>query len=161
MEDWVFGGGTQSALLTFQAARPSRHLPPLLHTCYACLYRRSVVIAASPRGRGMLRSPGAVFPNFQLGTLNMAHGPVRAHVLRSVRRPQACADLPETGVADEATWRALLGPDLTPLAPDALSGAGPSPPSPPAAGSASELSSAPITLWKSNGLQIKFILKFL
>ncbi len=26
MEDWVFGGGTQSALLTFQAARP---LPPL------------------------------------------------------------------------------------------------------------------------------------
>ena len=26
MEDWVFGGGTQSALLTFQAASPSRPL---------------------------------------------------------------------------------------------------------------------------------------
>ena len=35
---------------------------------------------------------------------------------------QACAGLAETGVADEATWRALLGPDLTPLAPDALGG---------------------------------------
>ena len=44
---------------------------------------------------------------------------------------QACANLPETGVVDEATWRALLGPSLTPLAPDALDGA-PSPPPPPA-----------------------------
>ncbi len=35
---------------------------------------------------------------------------------------QACVGLAETGVADEATWRALLGPDLTPLAPDALGG---------------------------------------
>jgi hypothetical protein len=28
--------------------------------------------------------------------------------------PQACSGLPETGVTDEATWLALMGPDATP-----------------------------------------------
>lgn len=30
---------------------------------------------------------------------------------------QACAGLPETGVADRATWEALLGPELKPIDP--------------------------------------------
>ena len=53
---------------------------------------------------------------------------------------QACRGVPETGVADEATWRALLGPDLTPLSPDALDGLGATPADPAAGGAAQESS---------------------
>ena len=90
MQWWQFGDSTYGALQTMQVGllAATKHLPGkqlLLH-----------LIAA--------HSASAEVPMLPGGDLNET----RARAL------QACSHLPETGVADESTWKVLLGADAQP-----------------------------------------------
>ena len=98
-EDIIYGDGTESAVVTLQVG----HLYCLCFVCYVATFCSCVKLFATAH-LSCLSAPGSLSgrPTSTTSTkLSMTFTIMHWHV-------QACAGLPESGVADAATWAFLM-----------------------------------------------------